>query len=311
MSPPLVSVVIPVFNAERYLAESVASALGQSRREIEVLIVDDGSTDGSRQIAQELAADPRVRLLSGVNGGPARARNLGIRESRGEFVAFLDADDLWLPHKLDRQIPLFSENPSPDVVYSQRLTVDADGRTVEGYRPPVPSGRILDEMWVDNFICMSSAVVRREVFDRVGLLDETLRMSEDFDFWLRTALHCEFRGVEEPLVKYRVHGEQTSRRTEERVRVAWEIRGRFEAEHGIHLGGEARRRARARHFATRGLREEREGERWRSLVSYLRALRFEPLNEMAMRGVAKAVLPGCVSAWFRKGGGTPSKAGAS
>jgi glycosyltransferase involved in cell wall biosynthesis len=310
MRAPLVSVVIPVYNAERYLAESVRSALGQSWPEIEVLIVDDGSTDNSLRIARKLAVDPRVRLLSGGNGGPARARNLGILEARGEFIAFLDADDLWLPHKLERQIPLFSESPAPGVVYSQRLTIDAAGAALEGYRPPVLDGRILDEMWVDNFICMSSAVVRRDVFEGVGLLDESLRMSEDFDFWLRAAVHCEFRGVEEPLVKYRVHGEQASRRTEERVRVAWEIRGRFEAKYGRHLGGEARRRARARHFATRGLREERGGERWRSLVSYLRALRLEPLNEMAIRGVAKAVLPGCVSAWFRKGA-APTKAEAS
>lgn len=311
MSVPLVSVVVPVFNGERYLAESVRSALGQSWPKVEVLIVDDGSTDGSLQVARDLASDPRVRLLSGANGGPARARNLGIRESRGEFIAFLDADDLWLPHKLERQIPLFSGSPSPDVVYSQRLTVDAEGEEIEGYRPPVLHGRVLDEMWVDNFICMSSAVVRRGLFDRVGLLDEALRMSEDFDFWLRAAIHCTFRGVEEPLVKYRVHGNQTSRRTEERVRVAWEIRGRFETAYGTHLSGRARRGARARHFAARGLRQEREGERWLGFVSYLRALRLEPTNGMALRGVAKALLPGCVSAWFRKEGGTPSKAGAS
>lgn len=311
MTAPLVSVVIPVFNAERYLAESAASVLGQGWPEIELLLVDDGSTDDSPRIARELAADPRVRLLSEENGGPARARNAGIRASRGEFVAFLDADDLWLPGKLRRQIPLFSEAPSPDVVYSQRLMMDADGRALEGFRPPVPSGVVLDLLWVDNFVCMSSAVVRRDLFDRVGFFDEGLRMSEDFDFWLRAAVVGRFRGIGEPLVKYRVHSAQTSRRTEERVRVAWEIRARFEARHGSLIGGRARRRARSHHFATRGYRAEAAGEPGRGLGDYLRALRFDPFNSMAARGVVKAVLPRPLRSLFRKNGERPVKAGAS
>lgn len=173
---PLVSVIIPVFNGEQFLAEAVESVLAQQYAPIEIIIVDDGSTDGTAAVVKSLPET--VRYLSQANQGPAAARNRGIEQACGTLIAFADADDLWPTDKLELQLPFLTNDPAIDIVLGRiqqvRLSKTDDGQTrAEHFDEPAFSSNL------------GSAVIRKSVFERVGLFDETMRYSEDVDWFMR------------------------------------------------------------------------------------------------------------------------------
>ncbi|HVK12206.1 MAG TPA: glycosyltransferase [Gemmataceae bacterium] len=211
---PLVSVVIATRNYGRYLAGAVRSALGQTHGDLELIVIDDGSTDDTPAVVRPYLSDPRVRYVRTDGLGQSRAKNLGIQHARGAFVAFLDGDDEWLPTKLERQLPLFA-GPAVGVVFTRRTTMDAAGVDQPVADQPGFRGLVYDEFLKRNPVCFSSAVVRREVFDAVGMFDPTLPLAIDYDLWLRVARHYAFDYVDEPLVRYRSgHGSLSGRLVE-------------------------------------------------------------------------------------------------
>lgn len=224
---PHVSVVIATHNYGRFLAGALESVLGQTLAALEVIVVDDGSTDDTPAVIAPYLCDPRLRWHPTSHRGQPAAKNAGIRLARAPLIAFLDGDDLWLPTKLERQVALFRAHPELGVVYSRRLLIDEEGWELEYAQPPCYRGRVLPQIFWRNFICFSSSVVRREVFDRVGLFDEHLALAIDYDLWLRAARHYPFDYVDEPLVKYRTGHANLSRRKLERVRTAGLIMKRF------------------------------------------------------------------------------------
>jgi len=174
--PPLVSVVIPVFNGEGFLREAVQSVLTQKHSPLEIIIVDDGSTDGTESVARSFPAT--VRYLHQTNKGPAAARNRAIEHAQGSLIAFADADDLWPAAKLDLQLPYLIRDPMIEIVMGRiqqvRLSKTVHGETqAEEFAEPAFS------------VNLGSAVIRKSVFERVGLFDETMRYSEDVDWFMR------------------------------------------------------------------------------------------------------------------------------
>lgn len=297
---PLVSIVMPIYNTEPFLPEAVESVLSQTYTSWELLLVNDESPGGACAIAARFT-DPRIRYLEHPNAGPAATRNRGIRESKGDFIAFLDSDDAWLPDKLEKQMPLFYRDAAVGVVYSQRTTIDEEGRAVTtGYRPRLYGGMVLDRLYVDNFVCMSSVVMRRAVCDRVGLIDESLRMSEDFDYWLRVACFFPFAYVDEPLVRYRVHTGQVSKKTDVRIRTVWEIRERFDREYRGYVSFWARRQAKALHYSHKAYRNEENAGTVGILADYVRALVWYPLDGFSWRGIARTLVPSALSDAYRR-----------
>lgn len=199
-----VSIVISNYNCGRFIAEAVDSALGQSHRPIEVIVVDDGSTDDSRQVLQPYA--DRVRIVTQANQGVSGARNEGIRQSRGELVAFLDADDVWHPDKLAKQVPLFA-NPSVGLVYCSIEYVDEQGRSLGTNTKGLRGGVLRDIALLRETVVLaggSTAVVRKSSFGPAGLFDRELSTAADWDMWRRIACHDEVDVVREPLMKYRL-----------------------------------------------------------------------------------------------------------
>ncbi|MFV0422321.1 glycosyltransferase family 2 protein [Oleidesulfovibrio sp.] len=296
---PVVSVIMPVYNTEAYLAEAVQSVLDQDFTDFELLVLDDGSPGDAGAVLSQFD-DARIRYLRHENMGPGYTRNRGIRESLGRYVAFLDSDDAWMPDKLSRQVALLDAQPEYDVVYTQRRNMDAESRPVHGHTPRLHSGFVLNELYVDSFVCMSSTMVRRSIFEDVGYIDETLRMSEDFEFWLRVACRHRFLAIDEPLVRYRVHGGQVSQKVAERVRVVWEIRADFNKQSGQFVSRRARMRARALHFAGRATRAAAAGNKGQAVWLYLRALAHYPPDEPAWRGLIKTLLPQVMLRSMRK-----------
>lgn len=223
LTQDLVSVVIATYNMGRYLPQAVQSVLSQSYTNVEVQIVDDGSSDDTSAVLQQWREDPRVRVHRQENGGQARAKNQGVALSRGRFVAFLDADDLWVPDKLARQMPLFKGHPEVGVVYSDFQCVDGDGNPLRQGPMRLRRGWVSAALLIENFIGYSGGVVRRVCLERYGGFDETLRMGIDYDLWLRLSAHYQFDFVPEKTVHYRIWPGQMSknyhRRYESGIRI--------------------------------------------------------------------------------------------
>jgi glycosyltransferase involved in cell wall biosynthesis len=195
---PLVSVVIPVFNGERFLREAVQSVLSQKHSPLEVIIVDDGSTDGTENVARGLPAP--VRYLHQTNQGPAAARNRGIEQAQGSLIAFADADDLWPPDKLELQLPCLITDPAIEIVIGRIQQVLLGQTQAEEFGEPAFS------------VNLGSAVIRKSVFERVGLFDETMRYSEDVDWFMRAREGgAAIMSIDAVTLFYRQHEENMTR----------------------------------------------------------------------------------------------------
>ena len=210
----LVSIIIPAYNALRWLEKTLNSALAQTYSNIEVLVVDDGSTDGAGQWLSERYG-LRVHYLWKENGGVSSARNFGLRHASGEYIQFLDADDLLLPQKIATHVAFLETRPEVALVYCDCLCFCADqpDKTYPWpYRDRYCSGVIFKEMVEGGFILPHMALTRRKWIDVAGFFDENLNSAADWDFWLRMA----WRGARffyldtEPLVLYRVHSDSMS-----------------------------------------------------------------------------------------------------
>lgn len=215
-SEPRVSVVIPAYNVEGKVEETIEAVAAQTYRDFELIVVDDGSTDTTPAVLERCAAKwPWMSWLRQDNAGASVARNAGVKHARGEYIALLDADDLWLPEKLAEQMPLFDLAPTPDVVYADKMDFpDAlrhGDRTLFQQKPPA-RGWILPQYFMGNFILTSSAVVRKAAYNAVAGFDPDLRFVEDVDFFMRLAEHHRFDYVDKVLVRYRLHPASESRR---------------------------------------------------------------------------------------------------
>ena len=209
---PRVSIVIPAYNAMDYLPETLASALGQTLEDFEVIIVNDGSSDGIEEWFYRTVTDSRVTLISKSNGGQSSARNLGIRNAKGSYVAFLDADDLWRPDKLQQQVKALDGDPAAGVAYSWVACIDESGKFNGKVRQNYAEGWIFSDLLMRNIVvCGSNAMVRRDCIDKVGMFDGSVNGVEDLDLCLRLAQHYTFRLIPETLVYYRNHGSSFSR----------------------------------------------------------------------------------------------------
>jgi glycosyltransferase involved in cell wall biosynthesis len=303
---PTVSVVIATYNYARYLPVALESVMHQTFTSLEVNVVDDGSTDQTAHVVKPFLTDRRVRYHRMDHAGVAAAKNVGVLLSRAPLVAFLDADDVWLPTKLARQVALFRDDPELGVAHTRRWLIDEQGRRLEYEQPPLFRGHVLPEMFRTNFICFSSAMVRRDILNAVGPFDESLPLSVDYDLWLRVALRYRFDHVDEPLVEYRTGHANLSSRTEERLTTVLDIMRRFLDERGGRevLDPSAIRYAEAETCYHIGL-ARRPVSRLAALPWYLRALLRAPGYGLAWRGLLTLPLPEAARRLLRRALGRP------
>lgn len=252
---PLVSVMISTFNYGQFLPASVGSVLSQTYKNWELIVVDDGSTDNTASVMASFSRTPRITYVPRPHEGHVKAKNLGISMAKGEFVALLDADDVWDKEKLKKQIALFKE-PAVGVVYCRLKFIGEDGQETgkepdSKYLAPC-RGRVTRRLYIDNFVPFSAAVVRKECFKKVGLLDESYTIGNDWDLWLRMSAHYDFDFVDEPLLLYRTgHGGQLSQKINLRHKCAEEIMRNFAKNFPRALSDADRRRAWAYTYTNR------------------------------------------------------------
>jgi glycosyltransferase involved in cell wall biosynthesis len=205
---PIVSVVIPIFNGAPFVAKAVESILAQGVSDVEIIVVDDGSTDGTQTVLAELATTAGILWFQQDHGGPARSRNRGISEASGEFIALLDCDDVWLPGKLEAQLAIMRARPAVGVVHTDYEVVDEQGRVEELARARHSQEPLVVAFAGGHTALPSTLLMRRSVLDRVGALDPELYGSEDSDLTIRLHDVTEFECVDRVLVRklQRGHG---------------------------------------------------------------------------------------------------------
>ena len=208
---PTVSVVIPTYNRGPFLSAAIDSVLRQSFDDLELVIVDDGSQDDTARIVAGWR-DPRLRYLAHTrNRGDGAARNSGIEASTGTYVAFLDDDDEWLETKLERQVAVMEAAPGTALVHTGRVDIAGDtGEILRIHDHPGVTGDAWSAVIERNCVTTSSVLVRRDCFATVGLFDESIPATSDYDMWIRLARKHRFAYIDRPLIKYRVHGVRIS-----------------------------------------------------------------------------------------------------
>ncbi len=221
-----ISVVIPTYNYGRFIAEAIESVLQQTYPRIEIIVVDDGSTDNTEKVLSSFG--DRIRYIRQANQGVGAARNTGVKESSGELIAFLDADDYWHPQKLEKQVEKLVSDPEIGLVHCGLLKVDASGNPLEE-NCAGKEGWVADDLLLFEPVIAgpgSCTLVRKEIFLEVGGydLDMSMHPSEDWELSYRIARKCKFGFVREPLVFYRHHGgggHEDIPRMEKSTRLAW------------------------------------------------------------------------------------------
>ncbi|MFL5763692.1 MAG: glycosyltransferase family 2 protein [Bacteroidia bacterium] len=212
MMSPLISVIIPTFNYASFLPETIGSVMAQTYGNWECIVVDDGSTDDTKNVMDALCkSDPRIKYLVQKNDGPTIARNNGLKNASGDFIQFLDADDLLEKEKFEKQLQIFESDPSADIVYGGVNYFRSgfpdqlfDGISLEGSKPWMKklSGQgeiMIKALLNENLMVISSPLVRRSLFEKLGKMNETLRYNEDWELWARFAIgNAKFRFDESP-----------------------------------------------------------------------------------------------------------------
>jgi glycosyltransferase involved in cell wall biosynthesis len=245
---PLVSVVIPAYNAERTIRATLVSVLGQTMSDLEVVVVDDGSTDGTSTVAGSLD-DTRVRVLRQSNAGHASARNAGIADARGTYVAVVDADDLWLPRKLEHQVGRLRSHPHVRALHGAAVHVDdsLEPLFIGGCREG--ENRLLDIMCFRGLPgIMCTLIAEKALLDEVGGFDPSLIILQDWELAIRLARRGALYSMAEPLALYRVHATNQSKQIDLHIEPGERILARLFADPSLPADIAARRRYVYAHF---------------------------------------------------------------
>jgi glycosyltransferase involved in cell wall biosynthesis len=290
---PAVTVIIPAFNAARYIGAALGSITEQTLRDIEVIIVDDGSSDETIREAQRYAASLDLTILQQGNLGPAAARNAGIRRARGRYCALLDADDLMLPELLATGCALLDASPGVGLVVSDIITFDDKGTIHEGHWKLSAKQDALERLLIENFITTSAVMARTRCLIEAGLFPEHRRVAEDYELWLNMATRWRVLLVDRPLVRYRYTAGSLSSDKLYSARCALDVIESFWRQHPQRRSTHPQiyRRSLARHRRNAGTAALAEGARLTALRYLLTAIRREPGAPETWKVLLKTLLP--------------------
>lgn len=289
---PLVSIVIATYNYAKYLPIAIESALNQTYKNIEVIVVNDGSTDNTNEAIAPHLNDKRIRYIKQTNSGQTFAKNCGIKNSQGEYIAFLDADDYWMPDKLEKQLSLFSADSAVGVVFSLMKIVGPDNEKVETLKTLKPyKGWVTNHLIIDNFVPFSSSLVKRECLEKIGNFDETLRMSIDWDIWLKISINYKFDFVDEELIAYRIgHPNQMSKDQEKRQEQSDLILNTFIKNNPDMIFPKYYKKAMSYTYKNRGCYYQ-DKNKIKSIQYNIKSLIIDPFQPRLYLRIFKAVIP--------------------
>jgi glycosyltransferase involved in cell wall biosynthesis len=217
MLNPKVSIVIPTYNRADFLPKTIQSVLNQTYQDWEMIIVDDGSTDKTEEIVKGYKESGIRYIVHKSNLGISAARNTGIKKSKGKYIALLDSDDEWFPEKLSCQMKIFQEKDSKCGVVCTSGYMVKGSKLICTREIPADLDNFYERFLFENFIWVSSVLVKKECFEKAGLFDENLKSCEDWDMWIRIAKYYKLIFLETPLIKYVIHSGQLSENILEKI----------------------------------------------------------------------------------------------
>jgi len=262
----------------QYLGDAIDSVLKQTMADLEILVIDDGSTDGTSELMARYLGEQRVRYSWQENSGQTRAKNAGIAMARGRFIAFCDADDLWVPEKLAHQLPLFEGSTAIGVVYGRRQRMLSTGELFGEDDEICYRGRITEKLFRANFIPFGTAIVRRSCFEEFGIFDERYRMGIDWHLWLRISTRYEFAFVDAVIYMYRVWPGQMSTNWRGRYDAAFRIMEEFLDEYPSMLPRSVIDEAYAHSYTERARHRSLWGrEYWQGIRDVFTALQYRKM----------------------------------
>jgi len=222
---PLVSVIIPCYNCRDFIAQALESVMRQTYKNIEIIVVDDGSSDGTKEFITNNYSD--IIYFYQRNQGPAAARNRGIKLSKGKYIAFLDADDAWLPNKIESQIEIMSKKDDVSLIHTGRITISEKKKKV--LKRNIVSGDIFNFLLKQDFITTSSVMVTRDCISDVGMFDENPNLIgvEDYLLWLKVAHRHKCFYIDRPLVEYYIHDQNISLDYKKRINNLLKLKNTF------------------------------------------------------------------------------------
>jgi glycosyltransferase involved in cell wall biosynthesis len=291
---PAVTVVIPAFNAAAFIGDALRSICGQTLEGVEVLVVDDASTDDTVREAARFAGELDLTVLTQPNAGPAAARNRGIERARGRYCAFLDADDVMLPGRLQAQFEMLAAEPDLGLVHTDLMTFDDAGvihRTRRAFSDPC-GGMVLDKLLLSNFITTSTVMAPTARLKEVGMFGEARRVSEDFELWLRMAARWKVGFIDQPLVRYRRRPGSLSDDKVLSAQCALDVVKQFWRQHPEYRvkRPDVFRESLAAHLAAVGHAAVVRGNRGTALSYLVQSLRLRPWKRRSWKSLAKAVM---------------------
>lgn len=205
-----VSIIIPVYNGEKTIRETILSVLNQTYQNFEIVIINDGSTDSTLEVISSIP-NPQIKVFSYPNTGVSASRNRGITLASGEYISFIDADDLWTPDKLEAQLKALQEHPQAAVAYSWTDWIDESGQVIYGGGHHQIAGEVYAHLFLGDFIeGGSNVLIRKSALDEVGVFDESINFSEDWELWLRLAARYQFEVVPRTQILYRIFHQSAS-----------------------------------------------------------------------------------------------------
>ena len=287
ISSPLVSVILPTYNCARFLPEAIESILLQTYNSYEIIVIDDGSTDNTKEILHPFMQ--RIRYIGlEENKGLPTTRNIGIQSARGEYIAFIDADDLWLPEKLETVVTYFDDHPEVSMVYSRHLNIDEHGHiSGESAKKSLPSGNVFIRLFSEqNFILTSTAVVQKKVFETTGMFDESFYNCQDWDMWLRISFYFKVAGINKLLVKYRHNPHSLSKNRDNVLRYQKLVIDKTyqafkDSKNGI--SEKLYKKRLALHYAKVGRYHLKNGNKVQARESFRSAIKYDPWNIRTIR----------------------------
>ena len=305
MKTPKVSVIIPVYNSKQFIGQTIDSVFNQEYQDFEVIIVDDGSCDGTEKVISKYK--DRLTYIRKENEGISIARNTGIEQTRGEYIAFIDHDDIWLPEKLREQISLLDNNKEIRICFSDAYIIDEKGRrngTLFKISPPY-SGMVFRQLLEENFIPVITAVVKKEVFKGTGLFNPRYRIAEDWDFFLRVSKRYPVAFINRPLAEYRIHAGSFSRQRDIMLTEAISIMNKYTGSLDKTTARTVEMRKRKFQFNL-GVIYLQEGMRNKARDFFLAKVREEPFSFCFYLGLVVTFLP---DSWIKFIGQTLSSKG--
>lgn len=284
---PLVSIITPTYNRGDFITFAVESVLRQTYSDYEMIIVDDGSTDGTREIVGRYLHDKRIKYYRQKNLGQSTARNKGLNLSSGEYICFLDSDDIYKPGKLETQVSLFRRMPHVDIIYGDEEYIDTDGTLLGKSRMKCHSGLIYEALLLDNFVSITTAMVRRRCFDELGGFDESIKVADDYELWLRLSARYHFHYESVIFAQYRIMENQLSSDKNSRFESNRNAISKFLRENPSLLDAAGRRHVWCMFYIRTGRYKASIGELSAAMTDYKKAADYKITSVALWRAVMK------------------------